>query len=48
MISTILEGIGLTMIAVAAFQVATPLGLFVTGIFTVIVGFAFTDKAGEE
>lgn len=47
MISTILEGIGLTMISVAAFQVAIPLGLLVSGIFTVLVGFAITDKAGK-
>lgn len=45
MISTILELIGLALIAVAAFQVAVPLGLLVTGIFTVLLGFTFTDKA---
>lgn len=48
MISTILEFTGLALIAVAAFQVAIPLGLFATGIFTVLVGFSMTDKADTE
>jgi|APCry1669188910_1035180.scaffolds.fasta_scaffold887354_2 hypothetical protein len=47
MISTILEGIGMALISAAAFQTAIPLGLFVTGIFTVLIGFSFTDKAGK-
>ena len=47
MISTILEFIGLVMISVAAFQVSIPLGLFVAGIFTVLLGFTFTDKADK-
>jgi hypothetical protein len=47
MISTFLEFVGLTLICVAAFQTAIPLGLLVTGIFTVLVGFAFTDKADK-
>jgi hypothetical protein len=47
MISTILEFLGMTMISVAAFQVSLPLGLFVAGIFTVLLGFTFTDKANK-
>ena len=47
MISNTLEFIGLAMISVAAFQTSIPLGLLVTGIFTVLIGFSFTDKAGK-
>lgn len=44
MISNILEGAGLILISVAAFQVNQSLGLFITGVFVVLAGFSFTDK----
>lgn len=47
MISNLFEGAGMILISSAAFEVAQPLGLLVSGIFVVLLGFSFTDKGNK-
>ena len=47
MISNICEAVGMVLVSIAAFEVAQPLGLFVSGVLLVLLGFSFTDKSAK-
>lgn len=48
MLSNVLEIIGMAFIAVAGFQVYVPLGLFLTGIFIALGGFALSTRSQDQ
>ena len=48
MVAEIAQVLGLALVAVAAFMVAVPLGVFVTGLVVLAVGVAFDPRLKRD